>query len=137
MKKILFVASMIVFGFTSAQAQYGPQRDHDRDRYESRDYDRPGYANSKDSEINYLKREARQRIDTGIRRRVLSPREADALMMQYHRIEAKERKFSNRGRLSTREARILRNDLENLLVDTRKLSGRRGNDNWARGRGRY
>ena len=130
MKKILFVAAVLALGFTNANAQYG------RNDYPEYSEGRNGHSRGGDSEINYLQREARQRIDAGIQRRTLSRREADALMHEYRRIEAMERKFSHRGRLSNRESRILRNELERLMADTRKMSGRRG-DNWARERGRY
>jgi Spy/CpxP family protein refolding chaperone len=129
MKKILFAAAMIALGFTSASAQYGPRQD---DRYRGDRYDN-GYHHQPMSDINYLQREARQKIADGIQRGTLSSREANALMAQYERIEARERKFSHRGRLSPREARILRQDLERLMADTRKLSSRRG-DHWARDR---
>ena len=136
MKKILFVAAIFALGFSNANAQYGPRddrRDYRPEYQDGRDYDN---SNGRDSEINYLQREARQRIDAGIRRRALSPREADVLMHEYRRIEVLERKFSHRGRLSSRENRILRSELERLLADTNRLS-RRGNDDWARGRNRY
>jgi len=139
MKKIFFVAAILALGFTNADAQY----DSRYDRRDNRDNNYPGYSNGrdeyargKDSEINYLQREARQRIDAGIQRRALSPREADLLMREYRRIEGLERQFSHRGRLSNKEARILRSELERLMVDTRRMSDRRG-DNWARERGRY
>lgn len=146
MKKIFFVAAILALGFSSANAQYN-QRD---DRRDNRDNNYPQYPNGRDdysndrddlrgrdSEINYLQREARQRIDAGIQRRALSPREADVLLHEYRRIEAMERKFSHRGRLSNKETRILRSELEHLMADTRRLSDRRG-DNWARQpRGRY
>jgi len=138
MKKILFVAAIFALGFSSANAQYGPRDD----RYDNRGNNYPQHQNDRnsdgrDSEINYLQREARQRIDAGIRRRALSPREADILMHEYRRIEVMERKFSHRGRLSSKESRILRSELERLLADTHRMSDRRGGDNWARGRNRY
>ena len=137
MKKILFVAAIFALGFSNANAQYGPRddrRDNYRPEYQNgRDYD---HSDGRESEVNYLQREARQRIDAGIRHRALSPREADVLMHEYRRIEVLERKFSHRGRLSSRESRILRSELERLLADTNRLS-RRGNGDWARGRNRY
>jgi len=138
MKKILFVAAILAIGFSNANAQYGPRDDRrDNNRPEYQNGRGSDYSNGRDSEINYLQREARQRIDAGIRRRALSPREADVLIHEYRRIEAMERKFSHRGRLSSRENRILRSELERLLADTNRLSNRRGNDDWARGRNRY
>lgn len=130
MKKILFVAAMIVLGFTSANAQYGPR--NDRDRYDNRDhgYSERGYNDGRNSEINYMQREAREKISDGVRSRRLSRREASMLMREYERIEARERSFSRRGRLSPRETRILRDDLRKLMAETHRM-GRRG-DGWAR-----
>lgn len=126
MKNILLAIGILALGFTSASAQYGP-------RYDSRGGYQGEYRRERPSEINHLQREARQQIATGIQRGRLSSREANALMSQYERIEAKERKFSRHGRLSSRETRMLRDDLHRLMADTRRLSDRRG-DNWARGR---
>jgi len=144
MKKIFFVAAILALGFSSANAQYNPRddrRDNNYPQYPNQrgDYsnDRDDYSRGRDSEINYLQREARQRIDAGIQRRALSPREADVLLHEYRRIEAMERNFSHRGRLSNKETRILRSELQRLMADTHRLSDRRG-DNWARQpRGRY
>lgn len=135
MKKILFVAAILVLGFTSANAQYGPRDDRDRynDReynYPDRDYNHRDNNGGRNSEINYMQREAREKISAGIRTRRLSRREANVLMNEYQRIEAKERAFSRRGRLSARETRIIRDDLRRLMADTHRLS-RRG-DGWAR-----
>jgi hypothetical protein len=137
MKKIFLIATLLVFGFTAANAQYGPRDDryrHDNrnDRYEDRD-DR-GRGHSSNSEINYLQREAREKIAFGIRSRQLTRREANMLTNRYERIEMKEREFSHRGRLSNRETKILRNDLRQLISETHRLTRR--NDGWARG-GRY
>jgi len=144
MKKIFFVAAILALGFSSANAQYNPRddrRDNNYPQYPNQrgDYsnDRDDYSRGRDSEIDYLQREARQRIDAGIQRRALSPREADVLLHEYRRIEAMERKFSHRGKLSNKETRILRSELQRLMADTHRLSDRRG-DNWARQpRGRY
>lgn len=135
MKKILFAAAFIAFGFTSASAQYyGQGRDRD---YNRGDVYRDGPRDYRGSMVNDLQRQARQQIAVGIERGTLNPREASALMHEYERIEARERKFSHRGRLSPREERILMQDLERLMADTRSMSSRR-NDNWARNpRGRY
>lgn len=137
------VAAILALGFTTANAQYDSRHDNRDNRdYENRDnrhddnYNSPQYPNGRDSEINYLQREARQKIDAGIQRRALSPREADVLMREYQRIKGMEMRFSNHGRLSHRETKILRNELERLMVDTQRLSNR-GGDNWARGRNRY
>lgn len=132
MKKILFVAAVLALGFSNANAQYDSRYDH----HDNRENHYPEYGRGGDSEINYLQREARQRIDSGIRRRAISPREADVLLHEYRRIEAMERKFSRRGRLSNRESRILRSELERLMADTNRMGNRRG-DHWARERGRY
>ena len=137
MKNIFLIATLLVFGFTAANAQYGPRDDryrHDNrnDRYEDRD-DR-GRGHSSNSEINYLQREAREKIAFGIRSRQLTRREANMLTNRYERIEMKEREFSHRGRLSNRETKILRNDLRQLISETHRLIRR--NDGWARG-GRY
>lgn len=124
MKKILFAAVVLALGFTNASAQYGPRyNDHD-------DYRRG--RNHGTSDINYLQREARQHIADGVQWGTLTSREANALMNQYERIEAKERRFSHRGRLSPREERILREDLQQLMSDTRRLSNHK--DRWARDR---
>ncbi|MCE6991725.1 hypothetical protein [Dyadobacter sp. CY323] len=131
MKKILFAAVVVAVGFTSASAQYGPRHD-DRDRYENRD----DYRRGPMTDINRMQREARQQIATGVQRGTLTSREANALMAQYERIEDRERKFSHRGRVSPREARILREDLQRLMADTRRMSDRRG-DHWARDRRRF
>ena len=139
MKKIFFVAAILALGFTNADAQYDSRydrRDNRDNNYSGYSNGRDEYARGRDSEINYLQREARQRIDAGIQRRALSPREADLLMREYRRIEGLERQFSHRGRLSNKESRILRSELERLMADTRRMSDRRG-DNWARERGRY
>lgn len=131
MRKILFVAAIIALGFTTANAQYGPRDD----RYRNDDYrDRREYRDNRNSDIDYMQREARQQINDAIRSRSLSQREAHMLMREYDRIEARQRNFSHRGRLSNREERILRDDLRRLMADTHRLS-RRG-DGWAR-RGRY
>lgn len=136
MKKIFLIATLLVFGFTAANAQYGPRDDryrHDNrnDRHDDRDRGR-GYSSN--SEINYLQREAREKIAFGIRSRQLTRREANMLTNRYERIEMKEREFSHRGRLSNRETKILRNDLRQLISETHRLTRR--NDGWARG-GRY
>ncbi|MCE7040195.1 hypothetical protein [Dyadobacter sp. CY312] len=130
MKKILFVAAILVLGFTSANAQYGPR--DDRDRYNDREYGYQDRDNNggRNSEVNYMQREAREKISAGIRTRRLSRREANVLMNEYQRIEAKERAFSRRGRLSARETRIIRDDLRRLMADTHRLSRR--DDGWAR-----
>lgn len=136
MKKILFAAAIFVLGFTSVQAQYDSRYDnrsnrHNNDRY---GYNQPG--DGRNSDINRLQRSVREEISVGIRRGTLTAREASALMHQYDRIEVMQRKFSSRGRLSNREERILRGELQNLMTDTQRLSSRR-HDNWARGRNRY
>lgn len=136
MKKILFAAAIFVLGFTSVQAQYDSRYDnrsnrHNNDRY---GYNQPG--DGRNSDINRLQRSVREEISVGIRRGTLNAREASALMHQYDRIEVMQRKFSSRGRLSNREERILRGELQNLMTDTQRLSSRR-HDNWARGRNRY
>ncbi|SKB48771.1 hypothetical protein [Dyadobacter psychrophilus] len=136
MKKIFF-AAMLALGFTSAFAQYGatPHSERGDRRYDDRRHNE--YRQRGGSEINYLQREARQQISAGINRGTLSRREANALMNRYERIEARERDYSHRGRLSPRETRILREDLQRLMADTRRMSDRRG-DGWARdNRGRY
>ncbi len=129
MKKILFVAAIMVLGLTSANAQYGPR--DDRYRYDNRDYNtNRGYGDGRHSEISSMQREARDRISDGVRSRRLSRREAGILMREYDRIEALERGFTRRGRLSSREARILREDLRRLMAETHRM-GRRDGD-WAR-----
>lgn len=131
MKKILFAAVVLALGFTNASAQYGP-------RYDQRDGYRDGYSRERMSDINRLQREARQDIANGVQWGTLTSREANMLMNRYEHIEAKERKFSRHGRLSPREERILRDDLRELLAQTRHLS--RDRDRWARDphrRGRY
>jgi len=131
MKKILFAAVVLALGFTNASAQYGPRPDY-------RDDHRDGYSRERGSDINRMQREARQHIANGVQWGTLTSREANALMNQYERIEAKERKFARHGRLSPREERILREDLLQLMSDTRRLGNDR--DRWARdrhGRGRY
>ncbi|WP_031527514.1 hypothetical protein [Dyadobacter crusticola] len=126
MKKILFAAAVLVLGFSSANAQYGPHYDTRGDYHNSQ-------RNGRGSDINHLQREVRQQIAMGVERGTLSSREANALMVQYERIEAREQRFSHRGRLSPREARIIREDLQRLMADTRRMSSRRG-DHWARER---
>jgi hypothetical protein len=130
MKKILFAAAILAFGFTTASAQYDSRHaDRDRNHNEYRDDRRGGHM----SDINFLQREARQQIATGVQRGTLTSREANALMNEYDRIEARERRYSHRGRVSPREARVLREDLERLMANTRRMSDRRG-DHWARDR---
>ncbi|WP_353720977.1 hypothetical protein [Dyadobacter sp. 676] len=121
MKKILFAAVVLALGFTNASAQYGP-------RYDYRD----GASHERMSDINRLQREVRQNIASGVQWGTLTSREANMLMNRYENIEAKERKFARHGRLSNREERILRNDLHELMADTRRLSHDR--DRWARDR---
>ena len=131
MKKILFAVALLALAFTNASAQYSSTEHSDRGRRHT-EYRRGG-----GSDINYLQREARQQIAAGINRGTLSSREANALMNRYERIEAREQAFSRRGRLSGRETRILREDLQRLMADTRRMSDRRG-DGWAREHiGRY
>ncbi|GGM85209.1 hypothetical protein GCM10010967_16490 [Dyadobacter beijingensis] len=130
MKKILFAAVVLALGFTNASAQYGP-------RYDRGDY-RDGYNREGMSEINRLQREARQNIANGVQWGTLTSREANMLMNRYENISDKERHFAHRGRLSNREERILRNDLHELMSDTRRLS--RDRNRWSRDgrhRGRY
>jgi hypothetical protein len=139
MKKILFAVAVLALGFTNAEAQYNSRhnnRDDRRDqgRYDDRNYGYPG--DDKNYDINRLQRQVREEISIGIRRGTLSSRESSALMHRYDRIEGMQRKFGSRGRLSNREARILRGELGQLMAETQRLSSRRG-DNWARGRNRY
>jgi Spy/CpxP family protein refolding chaperone len=134
MKKILFAAAILAFGFTSASAQYDSRYDdRDRNNSEYHDRDRDGHRGGRMTDINFLQREARQQIAAGVQRGTLSSREASALMNEYDRIEARERRYSHRGRVSPREARVLREDLERLMANTRRMSDRRG-DHWARDR---
>ncbi|KAA6439454.1 hypothetical protein FEM33_14445 [Dyadobacter flavalbus] len=133
MKKIFVAAVMFALSFTGASAQYPYNDRYDHRDYNNRDRYNQDYRHDRSSEIGYLQREVRQEISTGIQRGTLNSREASALMNQYERIEAMERKFSHRGRLSPRETRILREDLERLMADTRRMSSRRG-DHWARDR---
>jgi hypothetical protein len=131
MKKILFAAVVLALGFTNASAQYGP-------RYDSRDGYHDGYSRERMSDINRLQREARQNIANGVQWGTLTSREANMLMNRYENIQDKERQFARHGRLSNREERILRNDLHDLMSDTRRLS--RDRDRWSRDgrhRGRY
>ena len=122
MKKILFAAVVLALGFTNASAQYGPR--YDRDGY------RDGYSRERMSDINRLQREARQNIANGVQWGTLTSREANMLMNRYENIQDKERHFARHGRLSNREERILRNDLHELMSDTRRLS--RDRDRWSR-----
>lgn len=122
MKKILFAAVVLALGFTNASAQYGPR--YDRDHYHD------GYSRERMSDINRLQREARQNIANGVQWGTLTSREANMLMNRYENIEDKERHFARHGRLSHREERILRNDLHELMSDTRRLS--RDRDRWSR-----
>ena len=134
MKKILFAAVVLALGFTNASAQYGPR--YDRDDY--RDGYHDGASRERMSDINRLQREARQNIANGVQWGTLTSREANMLMNRYENIEDKERHFARHGRLSNREERILRNDLHELMSDTRRLS--RDRDRWSRDgrhRGRY
>jgi hypothetical protein len=143
MKKILIVAAFIAFGFTNASAQYNNGHDRNGGYDRDRDYNRGEVYrdNSRDNRggyiVNDLQRDARQQIAIGVERGTLNPREASALMHEYERIEARERKFSRRG-LSSREERDLIQDLRRLMAETRSMSSRRHGDNWARNpRGRY
>ncbi|SEJ48452.1 hypothetical protein SAMN05216327_11189 [Dyadobacter sp. SG02] len=127
MKKILFAAVVLALGFTNASAQYGPRYDY-----------RNGANHERMSDINRLQREARQNIANGVQWGTLTSREANMLMNRYENIQDKERQFARHGRLSNREERILRNDLHELMSDTRRLS--RDRDRWSRDgrqRGRY
>ncbi|PWJ58352.1 hypothetical protein CLV98_104211 [Dyadobacter jejuensis] len=118
MKKILIVAILFAFGLTSVQAQNYPQYD----RYSS--YNDPYHKKNdrRSTEIDRLQFEVKKGIETGVRRRALSPREASHLQNEYRRIAALERKYSNRGRLSNRETRILKDKLLRLMADTQRLS---------------
>lgn len=136
MKKILFAAAFLAFGFTTAQAQYDSRYDNRGGRYDNRSNRHPGPDDERNFDINMLQRQVREEISVGIRRGTLNSREASGLMHRYDRIEIMQRKFNSRGRLSHRETRILREDLERLMVDTRRMSSHR-NDSWARGRNRY
>jgi hypothetical protein len=133
MKKILVAIAFLTFGFTGVQAQYDSRYDGRRDH---RANHRSGDVGERNSEINMMQRRVRDEISTGVRRGTLSSREASHLMRQYDRIEIMQRKFNSRGRISNREERILHNDLESLMAETRRLSSRR-HDNWARGRQRF
>ena len=128
MKKIFFAVAFIALGFTNASAQYGATPHSERGDRRHQEYRQGGR-----SEIEYLQREARQQISAGINRGTISRREANALLDRYERIEARERDYTRRGRLSNRETRILREDLQRLMADTRRMSDRRG-DGWARDR---
>lgn len=130
MRKILFVAAMLTLGFVNANAQYGPRYDHRDDRRDDRHH---GQVDDRNYDINRMQREVREDISFGMRRGTLNPRESSMLMREYDRIEAMQRKFSHRGRLSNREARILRSELQRLSADTHRLTNNR-NGNWARGR---
>jgi len=132
MKKIFFVAAILAFGFTNASAQYGRGPGNDRDNYRNNPREYREYG------VNGLQREAREQIAIGIKRGTINSREAAALMDEYDRIAERERRFSDRGRLSPRETRKLTEDLERLMARTSHLSNRRDGDHWARNpRGRY
>jgi hypothetical protein len=134
MKKILFVAAIIAFGFTTnASAQYGGRdRDHRGGDYRNNPREYRDYG------VNGLQREVRAQISEGIRRGSINSREAAILMNEYDRIAERERRYSAHGRLSPRETRKLTSDLERLMAETRQMSQRRGGDGWARNpRGRY
>tara|TARA_R110002124_G_scaffold186713_3_gene354155 strand:+ start:382 stop:798 length:417 start_codon:yes stop_codon:yes gene_type:complete len=118
MKKLLFASALFLIGFTTAQAQYD-YRNGRNDHYKQ---DNHRQVDKNTAQIEYLQHEARQRIDAGIHRRQLSPRDADRLMADYRRIEGLQRKFSNRGRLSNKETRLLKDQLSRLIVTTRRMS---------------
>lgn len=131
MKRFLSVAVVVFFGLSTAFAQYSPDRYNDRrggPRYHD-DYD---YGRGRGN-VDALQREARESINRGIRSGQLSRRESHMLMKQYDRIAHQERKFSSHGRLSGREVRILTADLDRLIAETHRLSGRRGDGRYGNG----
>jgi hypothetical protein len=92
MKKILFAAAILAFGFTSASAQYDSRYD-DRDRNNSEYHDRyrDGHRGGHDMTLTFCKKKPVSKLQPVCRRGTLSSREANALMNEYDRIEARER----------------------------------------------
>ncbi len=131
MKMFFFVTAMFFLGFTTAQAQYrSPHSKVDNHRYEedrnNHRYEDRRNVDRNTAQIEQMQREARQRIDKGIQRRQISPREANRLMNDYKHIEVMQRKYSHRGRLSNKETRILSDQLTKLMATTRRMSDSRG-----------
>lgn len=126
---LIGVLSLVAVG---AFAQYG--RGYDDNTYSSRSrnyderFDKKGGFDDKwgyDRDYNVVRgnkammidsyqRQAKMRINDGIRKGLITRSEANRLMRHYDNIERKENRFMRNGRISRSEARELDNDLDNL-----------------------
>lgn len=92
-----------------------------------RDYNR--VSGGKAMMIDSYQRQAKMRINEGIRRGRITRLEANRLMRFYDNIERKENRFLRNGRISRAEARELDRDLDQLnrmiTKETRDLERRR------------
>ncbi len=64
--------------------------------------------------IDSYQRQAKMRINDGVRKGLITRSEASRLMRFYDNIERKENRFMRNGRISRSEARELDNDLDQL-----------------------
>jgi hypothetical protein len=128
MKKTVVLIGILSLVAVGTFAQYGGRNDDFyssrnrgyEDRHDRRNgdwgYDRDYNVvhGNKAMMIDSYQRQAKMRINDGIRRGLITRSEADRLMRYYHSIERKENRFMRNGRISRSEARELSNDLDNL-----------------------
>lgn len=142
MKKLII--GILLFGISSLslQAQYG-NRENGNTKYDSRDNDRysskqigknkskgkkqhwRGNNNNRNSEsrqINSYQRMTLEKIRQGEARGLITRRESDKLMRYYNEITRKENRYLRNGRLSSREKRDLKQDLDKLNIRINKES---------------
>jgi hypothetical protein len=132
MKKTMALIGVLSLVAVSAFAQYG--RGYDDNTYSSRSrnyderFDKKGGFEDKwgyDRDYNVVRgnkammidsyqRQAKMRINDGMRKGLITRSEASRLMRYYDNIERKENRFMRNGRISRSEARELDNDLDNL-----------------------
>jgi hypothetical protein len=132
MKKTMALIGVLSLVAVGAFAQYG--RGYDDNTYSSRSrnyderFDKKGGFEDKwgyDRDYNVVRgnkammidsyqRQAKMRINDGIRKGLITRLEANRLMRYYDNIERKENRFMRNGRISRSEARELDNDLDNL-----------------------
>lgn len=132
MKKSMVLIGILSLVAASALAQYG--RVYGDDSYSTRGrkyderFDKKGGFEDKwgyDRDYNVVRgnkammidsyqRQAKMRINDGVRRGLITRGEANRLMRFYENIERKENRFLRNGRISRSEARELDNDLDQL-----------------------
>ena len=132
MKKTIAFIGILSLVAVSTFAQYGKGYDdnsyssHGRNTNERFDKkggfdDKWGYdrdynvvRGNKAMMIDSYQRQAKMRINEGIRKGLITRMEANKLMRFYDNIERKENRFMRNGRISRSEARELDNDLDQL-----------------------